>query len=909
MLRDGTTVRVRPVRPSDAGGVEGLLRGLSEESRYLRFFSAAVDVPRMVGWATQVDRRRRDGLVATTGSSGRIVGHAGWEREAGRAERAEVALVVEDAFQGRGLGTLLLGQLAEAARGQGVELFTAQVLAGNYPMIQVFRDSGLAVRLRSAPGLVMVQAPTGLTADALERFDQREEQAAAAALRRVLAPRSVAVIGASRRRGTVGGELFHNLLAGGFAGPVYPVNPHARVVGSVAAYPTVAIVPGPVDLAVVAVPAEQVVGVARECAAKGVAALVVVSAGFAEAGPQGAERQEALLGVCRQAGMRLVGPNCLGVINTDPAVRLDAIFGPTLPRGGRVGFLSQSGALGLAIVDYANRLGLGLSSFVSVGNKADISGNDLLGYWQDDPATEVALLYLESFGNPRKFARFARRLARAKPIVCVKAGRSVAGVRAASSHTGALLAAADVSVDALFGQAGVLRTDTLSELFDLAKLLVAQPAPRGRRAAIVTNAGGPGILCADAAEAAGLKVPVFSAPLRARLAGVLPAEAATGNPVDLLAAAPPGRYQQAIELVASSGEADAVVVIHIPPLAGATEHGSDQAADQVTEHGSDQAADQVTAAIGQAAARAPAEVTLLAVLMRAAGVPAQLHTGPRPIPCYAFPEEAARALARAAQRGQWLRQPEGQLPELPGIRHDEAAALVAHALADGPRWLTVEEAARLLGCYRLPLAPWRLAPTPQQAGLLAEELAGPVAVKAIAPGLLHKTEAGAVRLDLTGRQAVTHAAADLTRALAASGHPPEGFLVQRMASGVAELLVGVVHDATFGPVVAVGAGGTSAELLGDVAVRLAPLTDRDPGELLRSLKTFPLLDGWRGTPRADLAALEDLLLRIGALADDHPEIAELDCNPVIAGPDGATIVDVRVRVEQPAPPLPLSARR
>jgi acetyl coenzyme A synthetase (ADP forming)-like protein len=891
VLRDGTTVHVRPARPGDAPGVERLLRGLSEESRYLRFFTAAVDFTRVVGWATDVDGQRRDGLVATTGSSGRIVAHAGWEREAQRPERAEVALVIDDAFQGRGLGTLLLGQLAQSARAQGVELFTAQVLPGNYQMIQVFRDSGFAVRIRSEPGLVMVEAPTLLTPDALERFDQREEQAAAAALRRVLAPRSVAVIGASRRRGTVGGELFHNLLAAGFAGPVYPVNPSASVVQSVAAYPSVTKVPGPVDLAVLAVPADEVVRVARECAAKGVGALVVLSAGFAESGPQGAGRQEALLRICRQAGMRLVGPNCLGVINTDPAVRLDATFGPTLPQRGRVGFMSQSGALGLAIVDYANQLGLGLSSFLSVGNKADISGNDLLGYWQDDPDTDLVLLYLESFGNPRKLARFARRLARAKPIIAVKAGRSVAGARATGSHTGALLAASDVPVDALFRQAGVIRTDTLSELFDVAKLLAAQPAPRGRRVAIVTNAGGPGILCADACEASGLQVPAFSEQLRSRLARVLPAEAASGNPVDLLAAAPPERYQQAIELVAASGEVDAVIVIHIPPLAG--------------EH----ATDQIAATIRQAAEQAPAETTPLAVLMTSTGIPAELHTGPRPIPCYAFPEEAARAVARAAERGQWLRQPEGHLPDLHGIRRDEAAAVLAEALATGPRWLTVEEAARLLGCYRLPLAPWRLARTAEEAGKVAEELPGPVALKAVAPGLLHKTEVGAVRLNLQGRQEVTRAATDLAQAVAAAGHPPEGLLIQRMASGVAELLVGVVHDPTFGAVVACGAGGTSAELVGDVAVRLAPLTDRDAGELLRSLKTYPLLDGWRGAPNADLAALEDLLLRIGALADDHPEIAELDCNPVIAGPDGATIVDVRVRVEQPAPPLPLSARR
>jgi len=435
VLRDGTTMRVRPACQDDAPALRRLFERLSDESRYLRFFTAAVDVPLVVHWAADVDPPRRDGLVAVTGPRGRIVAHVGWERERDRPERAEVALVIDDEFQGRGLGTILLGQLAEGARACGIELFVAEVLPGNHRMIQVFRDSGFAVRIRSLPGVLMVEIPTMLTPDALRRFDEREEQAAAAALRKVLAPRSVAVIGASRRRGTVGGELFHNLLAVGFDGPVYPVNPRAAAVQSVAAYPSVDDLPSPVDLAVLAVPATQVVPVARACGARGVGALVVLSAGFAESGPEGAQRQRELLGVCRQAGMRLIGPNCLGVINTDPAVRLDATFGPTLPVHGRVGFGSQSGALGLAIVDYANDLGLGLSSFVSLGNKADVSGNDLLGYWQDDPDTDMVLLYLESFGNPRKFARFASRLARTKPIVAVKAGRSVAGTRAATSHT------------------------------------------------------------------------------------------------------------------------------------------------------------------------------------------------------------------------------------------------------------------------------------------------------------------------------------------------------------------------------------------------------------------------------------------------------------------------------------------
>src|SRR6266498_1427422 len=620
-LRDGTTVHVRPARHEDAPELQRLFEGLSGESRYLRFFSGAVDVPLVVHWAADVDYQQRDGLVALTGADGRIVAHVGWERERDRPERAEIALVIDDGFQGRGLGTIMLGQLAESARVQGVELFIAEVLPGNHRMLRVFRDSGFSVRTRSLPGVIMAEMPTELTPDALRRFEDWEERASAVAMRWVLVLCSVAVIGASRRRGTVGGELFYNLLAVGFAGPVYPVNPKATSVQSVAAYPTVNEVPGPVDLAVLAVPAAAVVPVARACAAKGVGALVVLSAGFAESGPEGVERQRDLLAVCRQAGMRLVGPNCLGVINTNPAVGLDATFGPTLPARGRVGFGSQSGALGLAIVDYANDLGLGLSSFVAMGNKADVSGNDLLGYWQDDPDTDMVLLYLESFGNPRKFAHFASRLARTKPIVAVKSGRSVAGARATSSHTGALLASSDVTVDALFRQAGVIRTDTPAELFDVASLLVNQPLPAGHRVGIITNAGGPAILCADACEARGLEVPVLGKISQEKLRAFLLLGASASNPVDMIASASADDYRNAIEIVAADENVDAIIVIFTPPL--------------VTRVG------DVAIAIAEAVRALSRSKPVLTVFLSASGTPVELRSAGAGIPCYAFPETAA----------------------------------------------------------------------------------------------------------------------------------------------------------------------------------------------------------------------------------------------------------------------------
>ena len=889
VLRDGSTVQVRPVRAGDAPAVERLLRGLSDWSRWLRFFSGVPDLERAVRWATEVDYDHRYGLVATTGGDGRVVGHAGFERQPDPPERAEVALEVSDAMQGKGLGTLLLGQLAEAASEVGVQVLDAEVLPENHQMIEVFRDSGFPVRTHTLPGVLLVEFPTSLSAEAVERFEQREQVAATAAMGAFLSPASVAVIGASRQRGTVAGELFHNLLAGGFNGPVYPVNAKASVVQSVLAYKSVLEVPGPVDLAVLAVPAPSVVQAARDCAAKGVRAIVVVSAGFAEVGPEGAERQRELLAVCRAAGMRLIGPNCLGIVSTDPRVCLDASFGPTVPLPGRVGFLSQSGALGLAIIDYANALGLGLSSFVSVGNKADISANDLLNFWERDDRTGLVLLYLESFGNPRKFARTARRVARAKPVLVVKSGRSAAGARASASHTGALLAASDVTVDALFHQAGVIRTDSLGELFDVASLLANQPIPAGRRVGIVTNAGGPGIMCAHVCETEGLQVVELSAELQASLREGLPAEAAAANPVDMLASAPASQYRRKVEMVAASGEVDAVIVIFIPPL------HTDPAA--------------VARAVRDGAAAAGA-VPVLSVVMSAHEPPAEPDGNGRRLPRYRFPEDAARALARAVEYGGWRQRPEGQVPELPEARRDEAAALLAAALADGPgpRWLGPDEVARLLACYGVPTAEWRRTGSPEEAAAAAAELGGPVALKAIAPRLVHKTEAHAVRLGLSGAEPVRRAAGEMAEAVAAAGYAAEGFLVQPMVDGGVELLVGVVHDPSFGPVIACGAGGTAVELLKDVAVRITPLTDRDAAEMVRSLQTFPLLDGYRGAPKADVAALEHLLLRVSALVEAHPEIAELDCNPVMVLADSALVVDARVRVQAVSPPPPLAAR-
>jgi acetyl coenzyme A synthetase (ADP forming)-like protein len=885
VVRDGSTMHVRPVCPEDEPALREFLDSLSKESRWLRFFGGGTNIGEAANSAADVDYRDRYGVIACSGSDGQIVGHAEYIRL--DAQRAEVAFEIADSEQGRGLGTILLAHLATAAAANDVPTFHAIVLPENHRMIDVFRQSGFPVELTASPGAITVEFPTSVSDGALASFDRRDQVAATAALASFLRPAAVAVIGASRNRATVGGEIFHNLLSAGLNGPVYPVNPNATVVQSVPAHTSVLDIAGPVEMAVIAVPGERVVEIARECGAKGVRALVVVSAGFAETGAEGALRQAELLAVCREHGMRLIGPNCLGVLNTDPEVSLNATFAPGFPAAGPVGFLSQSGALGLALIDTAGARGLGMSSFVSVGDKADISGNDLLNYWETDEATRVILLYLESFGNPRRFGRIARRVAKSKPIVAVKSGRSAAGMRATSSHTGALVSASDVTVDALFRQSGIVRTETLGELLDVASLLANQPVPEGNRVAILTNSGGPGIMCADACEAGGLEVVRLSDSTRAALGDLLPGDAALSNPVDMLAAASGDHYRQAIGALAADERVDAIVVIFTPAQMARPE--------------------DVAVAIHRAAAELPRSVPVVAVFISAAGAPSELNEARPYVPALAFPEDAARALAHGARYGAWRTRDPGEAPDFPDCRPAEAAAVIAEALVRGPGWLNPSEVSRLLDCYGIPLVDSRLAQSPTAAGNAAHELGGEVVLKAVAPSLVHKTEAGGVRAGLRGRSAVARAAREMDEALRAAGHLVEGFLVQRQVTGGVEVLVGVVNDPLFGPVLACGAGGIAAELLKDVQVRLTPVTDRDASEMLRSLATFPLLDGYRGAPRADIASLEELVLRVSALVDAHPELVEMDCNPVLATPDGALVVDARVRVEAAAPTRPWAA--
>ena len=676
VLSDGGTVRIRPIRPDDASGIEALHERLSTDTIYYRFFSP---LPRLganlLDRLVHVDYVDRLALVAELGDQ--LIAVARYDVTAGSHD-AEVAFVVEDAHQGRGLGTILLEHLVAAARDNGVQRFIADTLPNNRRMLNVFTEAGFEVERRLADGVVRVVFPIAPTERSVSRMHEREHVATKRSVQRLLSPKSVAVIGASREAGSLGQEIFRNLLLGGFNGPVYPVHPTAGHVASVRAWASVVDIPDPVDLAVIVVPAREVEAVVVECARKGVAGLVVISAGFAETGPEGAAAERRLVALARRLGLRMVGPNCMGVVNTAADVRLNATFagGALLP--GRLGFSSQSGALGMAVLDQAMQVGLGVSTFVSVGNKADVSGNDLLQYWEDDDATEAVLLYLESFGNPRVFSRIARRVARKKPIVAVKSARTASGARQSRATTAR---SSDTLVDALFRQTGVIRVDTLEQLFDVAQAVVGQPLPAGVRVAIVGNAGGPGVLAADACEGAGLEVPELAPATQDALLGFLPPTAAVRNPVDLDATATATDYERALATVLADPDVDAVIAIFVPPIATR--------------------ADDVAAAMSRAAAGAPDKPVLANFLAHRGRLDA-LTSGPRSVPSYAFPEAAAHALGRVASYAAWIRRPEGAVVDLEGIDTDGARRLVATAAGSAdeePIALDAISTAALLACY------------------------------------------------------------------------------------------------------------------------------------------------------------------------------------------------------------------
>lgn len=882
VLRDGGGARVRPIKPTDADQVRAFFERLGPESRYYRFFKVKRELTDAeVSYFTDVDYHDRMAMVAELG--GEIIGMGSYDREAADPTSAEVAFAVIDDHQGRGIGTQLLQLLTHHARAQGIERFRAYVLGENRQMMRVFRNSGYELSRTIDQGVFTVDFPVEESEGSLAAEAEHEKRAVAASVLPLFFPRSVAVIGASNDPGSIGGKLFHNLLTEGFSGPLYPVNINSRVVHSVRAYPSILEVPDEIDLAYIVVPQRFVIETARQCAEKGVRGIVVISAGFSEVGEEGEKREAELVDIVRDAGMRMVGPNSMGLLNTASSVRLNGTFAPVYPPPGNVAMSSQSGALGIAILDYARRNNIGISQFVSVGNKADISGNDLILSWEDDPETDVITLYLESFGNPRKFSRIARRIGRRKPIIAVKSGRTAAGSRAASSHTGAL-ASSDVAVGALFRQAGVIRVDTIEELFDAANLLANQPVPAGERVGVVTNAGGPGILAADALEDQGLVLPELSDQLQEAIATKLPAEATTRNPVDLIASGGPEEFEHAVSLILESGEVDSLIAIYVPT--------------------SPEGAGSVAEALRRCQTGYHGPVTFLSVFMDMDGAASQLAGGDgiRSVPTYLFPEAGAHALARAVRHGRWRRKDpgiEGRLEEedIETLRRIVDKALGRFGNEGG--WLDPDEVDACLHAAGLRTPRAKVTRDVLEAQTAAADIDGPVAMKVISDSVLHKSDAGGVILDVEGEAAIDKAFQDVM----AVAEDAEGVLVQEYIEGGHEVLIGMVMDPNFGPLVGYGLGGIYVELLTDVALRIHPITDLDAAEMIRETKTFRLLEGYRNQPRGDIATLEKALERVSALITAVPELVEMDLNPVkvLEPGEGICVVDARMRIE-PIPP-------
>jgi len=866
LLADGTTMTIRPAGPEDYGPVKQLHEAMSPDNLYFRFFSASrVSAERE---ARRVCLEGGPGLVALLGLLGdEVVGVASYELTADAAA-AELALAVADSMHRHGIATLLLEHLVSLARARGVKVLVADVLADNYPVLRVLSDAGLAVQQTYDDGVVELSMPIprnaalGEASTWLDAVAGRDKQADVASLEPLLAPRSAAVVGAGHRPGSVGRTILLSIRDAGFAGPLYAVSPHGGDIEGIPCVPSVAELPEAPDLAVVAVPAARVAEAAEECGRRGVGSLVVITSNLTPS------QESGLLEATRRGSMRLVGPNSFGI--AVPGIGLGATFGVPRPSPGRTGLAVQSGAVGAALVEQFSRLGIGISSIVSVGDKLDVSGTDMLLWWEADDTTKLAVLYLESFGHPRRFVRTARRVTAKVPVLTVHAGRSAPGQRAAASHTAAA-ASPLITRQALFEQAGIVATTGFGELLEAAVLMASQPIPAGRVVAIVSNGGGAGVLAADACAEAGLAVATTTPGTRTRLREVLPPGSALMGPVDTTDAVGAEAFGEALHVAAAQDNVDAIIAL-------------------VVRRGP---ADLIPVL---AAGRWPVPVAAV-VLDQPEAI--RLLPGPGPgsgsVPAYAYPEAAARALARAARYGSWRSRPAGTVPELANLRVADAQSIIDSFLArmPGGGWLSAEEADDLLRCYGIPMVEFRRAGDADAAVEVAVRLGGHVVIKADVPGLLHKAAAGAVEPDLRGADEVRAA---MDRLQAKFAGRMSGVLVEPMITGGVETIVGVVQEPVFGPVVVFGLGGVATDVLGDHAARLAPLTDADADDLIHSTRAAQALLGRPGRPAADIGAVRNILLRISRLADDLPQVVELDLNPVIARPDGVVAVDARVRV-------------
>ena len=886
LLTDGSTVEIRPAAPSDTDAVREMHAAMSPDNMYLRFFNPS---PRLADReARRVCREPAPdhaALLAWLGS--RLVGVASYE-PTGTPGVVEIAFAVPDDMHRRGIATLLLEHLISLARQHDLRAFRANTLAENAAMLQVFEDAGLPAARRLGEGVVELTFPLPggdvRSLDGyLESVASRESRADVASLRHLLRPASVAVVGASRRQGRVGRSILHNIVSCGFEGSAYAVNPYARTMEGVGCVGSVADLPKQVDLAVIAVPAAAVPAVAAECGRRGVRSLVVISSGL---GAKGTD----LLAICRRYGMRLVGPNCFGV--SVPGIGLNATFSAAHPVPGVAGVVMQSGGIGIALLGQLDRLGIGVSSFASVGDKYDVSSNDLLTWWAQDAMTRLAILYVESFGSPRKFARTARRVGQLMPVLTIIGGRSAAGQRTGVAP-GAVAATSPITQEALFAQAGVIVAGSLGELIEAAALFAGQPLPSGNRIAIVTNAGGAGRLTADACADNGLRVVQLAGATRRRLRRLLPEGSTLTGPVVTAPGIGNNAFRACLEEVAADDGVDAVLAVTVPTAV--CDLRSAAIAAEVSKPIAvvllDQA-ESVRVLRPRVGAKPPIEGD------EAAGRAPAVAPPDRPaqvggLPAYGYPEAAARALGHAARYRAWRDRQQGQVPDLPGLRTADARKLVAGFLARNPAggWLPMDRVADMLSCYQLPLVPALPARGEDEAVQAAARFAGPVLLRADRGGPARKRDSSAVRPDLHAPQEV----ADAYRDLAGPGPAMARVTVQPMVTGGVDVLIGVVQEPVFGPLVVFGLGGMASGLAGDHAARLTPLTDTDADDLIHAIRGGPLLSG-QGEPRVDVGALADTLLRVSRLADDLSEVAELDLSPVVARQDGIYAVDAQVRV-------------
>jgi len=886
ILKDGSAILFRPIRITDTENWLNFYHRLSKRTIYMRLQYNPPDmgIEDAIRFCT-VDYINSFAFVAEAieEQQNRIVAVGRYSRLP-EQKTAEIAFVIEDKYQDKGITTKLIEWLATVARNNDIDTFEAYVLAENKNMMSVFQDYGFHMKKKLENNVYHITFPLTKTPEVVKKKDERLLFATLNSLRHIMKPRSVAVIGASNRPGVIGQQVFQSVLQSGFAGVAYPISPTWNSVMSVKTYPSVLDVPGEVDLGIIVVPSAQVLKVIDECGRKKVKGVVVISDGFKERGEEGAVLERELRKIAFGYGMRIIGPNCMGLMNTDSSVKLNATFSPIFPPQGNIAFVTQSGALGLGVLEFARNLGIGFSSYVSVGNRADIASTDLMQYWEKDPNTKVILLYLESIDNPDIFSRISKRVSSSKPVLAIKGGNTTAGSRASRSHTGAMTTSETVA-DALFQQAGIVKVKSIVELFDTAILLAYQPVPRGRRVAILTNGGGPGILAADACSQNGLILPELSEETVKKLKAAVKRDVNINNPIDLTAAGGPQEFEDILKILAEDPDIDSIMSIYVP-AAGLTtkdiEEGINKAADTVYQSGK----------------------PLLVCFVGFAEQKGKAMEGNRFVPYYLFPEDAALALANAARYAELSSEKRGSTPVFNDINKEKSKQIFNSVLtgtSQRPLWVPVKEMSEIFKSYGIHLEEMGFASTAKEAAEISARLGFPVAAKLDSKTITHKTDVGGVILNLNSEAEVENAFNEIRNRLKKTGRENEmsGLMLQHMITEGSEVIVGVAEDSYLGHIMMFGLGGIYAELIKDTAVRLHPLTDLDAGKLIDSVKMSQLLKGYRGSEPLDIESLKDLLLRLSALIEDMPHITEMDLNPVKVLPEGKgySILDARMLIK------------